>query len=354
MTKPLDDYDSPWKDVLERYFQDFMAFFFPEAHADIDWSRGYRWLDTELRQVVRDAKLGRRFADKLVEVQRHDGEPTLVSIHIEVQSQYEAGLPSACSSTTTGCTTGFGDRSSALQFLATTAQPGSRRDTAMACGSANWIFGSQSSSSWTTHRSRRNWRRTPTRSPRSCWPVALAQQLIQQFGGWRGLQQATLEELQRMPGLGRTSAAQIKAALEVTRRVMLAQPGERLQIKSPTDAAQLLMIEMSHLDQEELRVMLLDTKNRVQKLHTVYRGSLNASMVRVGEVFKEAVRLNSAAIIVAHQHPSGDPTPSPEDVLVTREIVSAGKLLDIDTLDHLVIGHGRFVSMRECGLGFSK
>jgi DNA repair protein RadC len=84
----------------------------------------------------------------------------------------------------------------------------------------------------------------------------------------------------------------------------------------------------------------------------VYIGSLNASMVRVGELFKEAIRRNSAALIVVHNHPSGDPTPSPEDVLVTREIIAAGKLLDIDVLDHLVIGQGRFVSMRERGLGF--
>ena len=91
-TPDRDDYDSVWKDVLERYLSDFMAFFFPAAHADIDWSQGYRWLDTELRQVVRDAELGRRHADKLVEVQRRDGEPTLVYIHIEVQSQYEAGF----------------------------------------------------------------------------------------------------------------------------------------------------------------------------------------------------------------------------------------------------------------------
>ena len=99
---------------------------------------------------------------------------------------------------------------------------------------------------------------------------------------------------------------------------------------------------------------MLDTKNRVQTIHTVYIGSLNASMVRVGEVFKEAIRRNSAAIIVSHNHHSGDPTPSPEDVLVTREIVSAGKMLDIDVLDHLVIGHGRFVSMRERSLGFGR
>ena len=85
---------------------------------------------------------------------------------------------------------------------------------------------------------------------------------------------------------------------------------------------------------------------------TVYIGSLNASLIRVGEIFKEALKRNSAALIVVHNHPSGDPTPSPEDVLVTREIISAGKLLDIDVLDHLVIGQGRFVSMRERGLGF--
>ncbi len=164
-------------------------------------------------------------------------------------------------------------------------------------------------------------------------PVALAQQLIQHWGSWQGLRHVSLDDLQTIPGLGRTRAAQIHAALEISRRTLLAQPGERLQIKSPSDAAQLLMAEMSHLDQEELRVVLLDTKNRVQTLHTVYRGSLNASMVRVGEVFKEAVKRNSAALIVCHNHPSGDPTPSPEDVLVTREIVAAGALMDVEVLD---------------------
>src|SRR5207247_2718380 len=95
-----------------------------------------------------------------------------------------------------------------------------------------------------------------------------------------------------------------------------------------------------------LRTVLLDTKNRVQAISTVYIGSLNASMVRVGEIFKEALKRNSAALIVSHNHPSGDPTPSPEDVLVTRKIVQTGKLLDVDVLDHLVIGQGRFVSRR--------
>jgi DNA repair protein RadC len=185
-------------------------------------------------------------------------------------------------------------------------------------------------------------------------PVALAQQLISIFGGWHGLLQVSLEELMLQPGLGRTRAAQVKAALEVARRMLLVPHGERLQVKSPADIAQLLMTEMSYLDQEHLRTVCLDTKNRLQTVHTVYVGSLNTSLVRVGEVYKEALRRNSAAIIVVHNHPSGDPTPSPEDILVTREIVSAGQLLDIECLDHLVIGEGRFVSMRERGLGFTR
>jgi proteasome lid subunit RPN8/RPN11 len=133
----------------------------------------------------------------------------------------------------------------------------------------------------------------------------------------------------------------------------LLRPTAREQIRSPADVAALLMVEMSHLDQEELRVVNLDTKNRIQRIGTVYKGSVNTAMVRIGEIFKEAIRLNSTAIIVVHCHPSGDPNPSPEDILVTRQIVEAGKLLDVETLDHIVIGRGRWVSMRERGLGFS-
>lgn len=184
--------------------------------------------------------------------------------------------------------------------------------------------------------------------------LAVAQALLADHGGWPGLQRMTVEELAQAAGMTRDRAAVLKAALEIARRLLLSQPDERMQIRSPSDAAQLLMAEMSHLDHEELRVVCLDTKNRVQKVHTLYVGSLNSSMVRIGEIFKEAIRLNSASIIVTHNHPSGDPAPSPEDVLVTRQIVEAGKLLDIETLDHLVIGAGRFVSMRERGLGFSK
>lgn len=144
---------------------------------------------------------------------------------------------------------------------------------------------------------------------------------------------------------------EVRAILEIITAILL--PIGREQVKSPHDVAALLMVEMSHLDQEELRTVLLDTKNRIQDIVTIYKGSLNTSMIRVGEVYKAALRRNSAAIIVAHNHPSSDPTPSPEDVLVTHQIVQAGKLLDVDCLDHLVIGQGRWVSMRERGLGFS-
>lgn len=112
------------------------------------------------------------------------------------------------------------------------------------------------------------------------------------------------------------------------------------------------MAEMMALDQEELWVACLDTKNRLVKVAKVYRGSVNTAMIRVGEVFKEALRLNAASIVVVHNHPSTDPTPSPEDILVTRQIVEAGKLLDCEVLDHLVIASSRYVSLRERGLGF--
>jgi DNA repair protein RadC len=139
-----------------------------------------------------------------------------------------------------------------------------------------------------------------------------AQRLLIEAGGLRGLQTLSTVELQQLvSGISAGRAAQLKAAIELGTRVARGDHLARRQIKSPRDVADLLMLEMSHLDQEHLRTVLLDTKNRVQAISTVYIGSLNASMVRVGEVFKTAVKLNSAALIVAHNHPSGDATPSP-------------------------------------------
>jgi DNA repair protein RadC len=182
--------------------------------------------------------------------------------------------------------------------------------------------------------------------------IRMSERLLSEFGGLPGLAQANFEELCSTHGIGDAKATQIKAALELGRRLMAAAPQERLQVRSPLDVANLLMLEMSLLEQEQLRVVLLDTKNYIIRVHTVYTGSLNSAVVRISEVFREPIRTNSAAIAVAHNHPSGDPTPSPEDVRVTEMIVEAGALLDIDVLDHLIIGRNRFVSMKERGLGF--
>ena len=183
--------------------------------------------------------------------------------------------------------------------------------------------------------------------------VAVGQRLLNTFNGLTGLHRAPFAELMEQHGLGEAKASQIKAAIELGRRLPLECPEERAAISSPADAAALVQYEMSALEQEHLRVILLDRRNRVMQTTEVYKGSVNSSQIRVGEVFKEAIRKNASALIVIHNHPSGDPTPSPDDVAVTRAIVQAGKLLDVEVLDHLVIGHGRWVSLKERGLGFS-
>ncbi len=182
--------------------------------------------------------------------------------------------------------------------------------------------------------------------------VQVGQRLLQDFKGLQGLHRADFQEVCSQHGIGPAKAAQIKAAIELGRRLSAESPEERPAIHSPSDAAELVKYEMSGLEQEELRVILLDIRNRVEHIQTVYRGSLNSSQVRVGELFKTAIRRNAAALIVVHNHPSGDPSPSPDDITLTRAIVQAGKLLDIDVLDHLIIGGGRFVSLKERGGGF--
>lgn len=182
--------------------------------------------------------------------------------------------------------------------------------------------------------------------------LAMARRLLSTYDGLPGLARASFSELRAERGLGNAKTAQLKAALELGRRMLLATPEERFIIRSPSDVAQLLMAEMSHLEQEHFRVLHLDTRNRLLGSETVYIGSLNASHIRVAEIFRDAVKRNCAAVIVAHNHPSGDPSPSHEDVAVTRQLIDAGDLLGIEVLDHLVIGQQRFVSLRERGLGF--
>ena len=180
----------------------------------------------------------------------------------------------------------------------------------------------------------------------------LAQTLLQNQKGLPGISQASLTELQSIRGIGVTKATRIKASLELGRRLMAVSPTEQPLITSPADAANLLMPDMMYLEQEHLRLVLMDTRNRLLSTPTIYKGSLNTSVIRIGELFRAAIKENAAAFIVAHNHPSGDASPSPEDVRVTRKIVEAGKLLDIEVLDHVIIGHQRYVSLKERSLGF--
>jgi DNA repair protein RadC len=180
----------------------------------------------------------------------------------------------------------------------------------------------------------------------------MAARLMAKYDGLIGLARASFGELCAEHGIGPAKVTQLKAALELGRRLLIASPEERPQVKSPADAANLLMLEMSLLEQEHLRTILLDSKNHVLATPTIYVGNLNTSVVRVGELFREAIKVNCAALIVVHNHPSGDPTPSPEDVKVTELVVQAGQLLDIEVLDHLIIGQQRYVSLKERGLGF--
>lgn len=182
--------------------------------------------------------------------------------------------------------------------------------------------------------------------------LRLAERLLAHFDGLPGLSRSSMVELQNVKGIGTAKAAEIKAALELGRRLIATSPEERPRVSSPADAANLLMSEMMFLEQEHLRVILLDTRNRVMRTPTVYVGSLNTSVIRIGELFRAAIKENAAAFIVIHNHPSGDPSPSPEDVNVTRQIVKAGELLDISVLDHIIIGRQRYVSLKERGLGF--
>lgn len=180
--------------------------------------------------------------------------------------------------------------------------------------------------------------------------LGLANRLIVRFGGLTGLSRAGFNELCNEHGVGQSKAAQIKAALELGRRAASTQPEEKAIIRSPQDAAGLLMDDMGPLQQEHLRVMLLNSKNHLLAIHEVYKGNVNASTIRTSELFRNAVRENCPAVIVVHNHPSGEPEPSSDDIAATEHMIKGGKTLDIEVLDHIIIGDHRFVSLKERGI----
>ncbi|MDP6605150.1 MAG: DNA repair protein RadC [Dehalococcoidia bacterium] len=184
--------------------------------------------------------------------------------------------------------------------------------------------------------------------------LQVAARLLSEHGGLRGIASADVATLSGSHGLGGAKATTISAAFELGRRLALQGDDARPTVTTPQDIAHLLQAEMELLQQEELRLLVLDRKHHVLAAPTLYRGSVSSAPARIAELFRDAVRRNGSAVAVAHNHPSGDPTPSPDDIDMTEAMLRAGALLEIEVLDHVVFGHGRYISMRERGLGFDR
>lgn len=180
-----------------------------------------------------------------------------------------------------------------------------------------------------------------------------ASAVLKKLGGIHKIAQASEAMLAQLPGIGPKKAAKIKAMTLWALLLKEADLGEQVTIRSPADIANLQMLEMSLLEREEMRVIVLNTKNKVLLVETIYQGSLNTTVVRIAEVFRAAIINNAAGIVLLHNHPSGDPTPSPEDVHVTQMIYEVGRGLNIAVLDHVIFAGNRYVSLKERGLAFT-
>ena len=185
--------------------------------------------------------------------------------------------------------------------------------------------------------------------------IDLSNRLLAKYGGLEGISKASFQELASIHGMGDAKTAQLKSALELSKRLMASSGDARPEVHSPEAVVNLLGAEMSLLEQEQFRVVALNIKNQVINISTVYKGNVNSAVVRASEVFQDAVRSNCPSVILVHNHPSGDPSPSPDDIAVTKQLVAAGELLDITVLDHIVIGqssYGSYTSMKKNRLGF--
>lgn len=179
--------------------------------------------------------------------------------------------------------------------------------------------------------------------------MVLAQRVLSHFEGLRLMKDATIEELTAIKGIGPAKGVLLLSAIELGKRMSEYKQGDRYVIRSPKDGADYIMEEMRNLNQEHFVALFLNTKNQIVHRQTIFIGSLNASIVHPREIFREAVKRSAASIICAHNHPSGDPSPSQEDIHVTRRLVESGKMIGIEVLDHLVIGDRKFVSLKEKG-----
>lgn len=180
--------------------------------------------------------------------------------------------------------------------------------------------------------------------------INLSQKIITAFNGINGLLEASQEDLMKISGIKEAKASQILSMAEMAKRFQTYRSGDSYKINSPGDAADLIMVELREFKQEILKVLLLNTKNVVIGIYNASMGSLNSSIVHPREIYKEAIRKSAASIIMVHNHPSGDPSPSSEDLAATGRIKEVGKIIGIELLDHIIIGDGKYISLREKNL----
>jgi len=177
--------------------------------------------------------------------------------------------------------------------------------------------------------------------------IELSQDILSYFGGLHSLVDISVEEIKKIKGVGIAKGTQISALVELSKRFFATSRKNKIKIKTPHDVVNLTMPALRHSRQEVFKIILLDVKNQLISVPEISRGSLSSSIVHPREVFREAIRRSSAALIMVHNHPSGIPEPSKEDINITRRMSEAGKIMGIEVLDHVVIGDGRFISMKE-------
>jgi DNA repair protein RadC len=179
--------------------------------------------------------------------------------------------------------------------------------------------------------------------------LGLANEVLRRLGGLHGLARSRADDLAQVGGIGRARAAQMLAAVELGRRMLARGAAPRVQLRSPHDAAAYLLPTFGARPVEQFGVVLLDSKHRVLRTSVVASGTLNSTIVQPRDVFREAALGAAAAVVVFHNHPSGDPTPSSDDVELTRRLRAAGVLMGIEVVDHIVLGDARYCSLKEMG-----
>jgi DNA repair protein RadC len=180
--------------------------------------------------------------------------------------------------------------------------------------------------------------------------VQLAEELFKELGGLSGLAVSSLEELSCISGIGRVKAIEVKAAVELGKRLSATSEDVKPVIRSPDDVAKLMMADLRYETREHLYALVLDVRNQVRQRRLISTGTLTESLVHPREVFREAIRFSAASLVLVHNHPSGDPEPSPADITTTKRLLEAGKLLGIDILDHVIVGDGKWLSLKQRGL----